>query len=160
MTDLLSSIGGLGLGFLGSLAKGGLALWKSHLDHKHNVEMRKIDLEFMEREKALDLQRSELETNALLYKAQTETLAAAHAGDADTGSAWVEDTKGLVRPVLSFALMSYMGYMTYEAMQLFTMTSEIAYMVIAGVLSAGQAVVAFHFGDRTISRVFDSKQTR
>lgn len=160
MGDILGAIGGavsgLGLGFLGALAKGGLSLFKDHQDHKHLVEMRRLDMELMSKEASFALERQELETNEALFSAQASEVVAAHQEESSfSGSLWVRDLKGMVRPLLAILFTSFFGFMLIRALHLWTMTPEVAYQIVLGAIVTTQAVTSFYFGDRTISRRLD-----
>lgn len=131
-----SLLGGGITGLIGTLLSNITDLWKAHQDRKHEVEMRKLDIQIMDKEHdyAVKLENvkteGEIRTGELdLRERSYEFDAATYAKDMRIKAWWlkmlmvfVDFIRGLVRPALTLFLI----YLTYKVYQQATMVLELA----------------------------------
>jgi hypothetical protein len=116
LTSLLT--GGL-TGVLGSLFTNVADIWKRHQDRKHEIDLKKLDLEAMDKEWEYRARQTEVEGEIRLRESADDLREASYANDAiryATGvkikSAWlsallvmVDVVRGLIRPALTVYLI-------------------------------------------------------
>lgn len=149
MIEFLASAAGGGLfGLVGSLGKKAIGYFEAKQRNAHELEVMKLEqatlrLEIESAEKLAELDYQK-ETAISADKALT---AAINAEAAIRASTWVSDIRGLVRPVLTAALLvitTSIWYQTDDAVLVAKLANELVFMTSAAVL--------FWFGDRPSER--------
>ncbi len=126
MLDLLTNaLSGGATGIIGSLSAGFFSAWKARQNHKHEIELRKLDLQEMEREAANAEKQMAHETRLAEQEGKTKGMLASYA---EAGSAYyggdstllrvADFVRKMVRPVVLVTLSGFVMAIYFTTDQL------------------------------------------
>ena len=161
MELLLSIVSGGATGLLGTLLSGGLKLWNSAQQTKHEIQLRKLDLEHMRAEAELAVRITEVEMESEARQAEYDAMRASYR-EASTrwtqgqtlsrGQLWllvlVDVVLGLMRPFLTTAFVALTGILYWYSSDSFAIEQQ----VNATILYLATVCVTWWFGSRHIEK--------
>ncbi|QCG76673.1 TMhelix containing protein [Vibrio phage vB_VhaS_R21Y] len=160
--------GGL-TGLLGTVFSG-LVMWKENSDkRKFELEMRRLDISERKAEAEITLKQTEAETEATKIAAELNAFQASQKGDKATYSTkhpsngWliaVDVVRGLIRPVLTLALVTITTMITFDAIEatggyekfVAVQGVNIVLSLIESLIYMTNTAVLWWFGARSLSK--------
>lgn len=127
ITDIFTNAVSGGLtGLLGTVFSG-LIMWKENADkRKHELEMRRVDIEERKTEAEITLKQTNAETEAARFVGELNAFQASQRADKatysikDPSNPWliaVDVVRGLIRPVLTIGLVIITTIITFDAIE-------------------------------------------
>ena len=165
MNDLLQILlAGGGTGVLGTVLSAGLSVFERMQRNKHQLQLRKVDLEIIAAEAKTADRRHEQEIEVRTLTAENEALIASYKHASTTtidsrlltpAQTWVmvvgDVTCMLTRPVLTFGSTALVAYIYLGA------TGLAAENIVSSIIYVNTTAVTWWFADRTRQKLFKQK---
>lgn len=164
MTDLiLSVLTGGATGIIGTVASGLLGFFNQRQKQSHELALRRLDNETMDKEAAWAVRQEEVRAEGVETAAEWEGLKASYAEASvrwsqgmplTRGQSWamvmVDVVRGLMRPVLTTGLVVMVGITYYHTDG--TEGIQLEERIVATILYLATAAVLWWFGSRQVDK--------